>query len=202
MPGRKSRRAANTPPPSGPIGGLTEEMNNSVCGHSKCGRVCNVRYCGPTSPIRDHHIVHAARGVAHVWTAAIVAGLAIVLTGAIAYTAIEAQSATVSPTQTELNAINQKLDSLEKIVTKLSQQCDQSCKSSTTTISSQSELPLSPVVVTSTNKQAPQVNYEETTCLKKCASSLTSCLKQAGDNTSNKDECNKKNAECQTTCSK
>jgi len=72
--------------------------------------------------MRDHHIMHAARGVAHVWTAAIVAGLAVVLTGAIAYTAVEAQSTTDQPTQDELKIIRIKLDNLEKNVSKLNQQ--------------------------------------------------------------------------------
>jgi len=83
---RRVKKAAHSPIPTGPIGGL----GGSTCGHSGCDSACRVRYVGPVTNIRDHHIIHAARGVAHVWTAAIVAGLAVVLTGAIAYTAVQA----------------------------------------------------------------------------------------------------------------
>ncbi len=73
------KKAANSPAP-GP------------CGHSHCGDTCRVRYIGAVSSIRDHHIMHVARGVSHVWTAAIIAGLAVVLTGAVAYSAANASS--------------------------------------------------------------------------------------------------------------
>lgn len=67
-------------------------VGGSVCGHSKCGVACNVRYVGHTSRIVDHHTFHMARAVANIWAAAIVVGLAVVLTGAVAYTSIEAKS--------------------------------------------------------------------------------------------------------------
>jgi predicted PurR-regulated permease PerM len=63
-----------------------------VCGHSGCGTGCNVRYSGPTSHPRDHLIHQAAHGARHIWAAAIVAGLAVVLTGAIAVTAVQAET--------------------------------------------------------------------------------------------------------------
>jgi len=77
----RSRKAANSPAPT--VG---------ACGHSHCGDMCRVRYIGPVSHIRDHHIMHVARGVSHIWTAVIIAGLAVVLTGAVAYTAANASS--------------------------------------------------------------------------------------------------------------
>lgn len=67
-------------------------MSDPECGHGGCGHQCNVHYVGPTSPIRDHHIMHAAKGVTHIWGATIVTGLALVLTGAIAYNAVEAKT--------------------------------------------------------------------------------------------------------------
>jgi len=90
------------------------EPCNPTCGHSGCGKTCNVRYCGPTSPMHNHHIVNASRGVAHVWSAAIVAGLAVVLTGAIAYTAVQAD--TQDPTTLmllSLRRIEMRLDRME-----------------------------------------------------------------------------------------
>jgi hypothetical protein len=76
----RSKKAGNSPAPTkvGP------------CGHSHCGDVCRVRYIGPVSNMRDHHILHTARGVSHIWTAAIIAGLAVVLTGAVAYSSVNA----------------------------------------------------------------------------------------------------------------
>lgn len=111
-PSRRPKKDAGSPSPTGPVGGR-DMIEDPSCGHSGCGRTCQVRYCGPTTHMRDHHIVHAARGAAHVWTAAIVAGLAIVLTGAIAYTAVEAQTPS---TATMLNRILNELRDLRKRV--------------------------------------------------------------------------------------
>ena len=123
-PVRRMRKAISSPVPEGPVGGMG--MNEDpTCGHSTCGRTCNVRHAGPTSPIRDHHIAHIARGVSNVWTASIVAGLAVVLTGAIAYSAVQAapiertdsvQLTTASgfaKLNARLDALNSRLDNLE-----------------------------------------------------------------------------------------
>jgi len=85
---RARGRAGNSPEPVQ----FTEPSMAAACGHSHCQDRCRVRYIGPTSHIRDHHILHTARGVAHVWTATIIAGLAIVITGAIAFSAVNAQN--------------------------------------------------------------------------------------------------------------
>jgi len=66
--------------------------NTPPCGHSKCGDSCNVRYVGPVSQIHDHHAFHAARGSSHVWAASIITGFAIVLTGILAYSTVQAQA--------------------------------------------------------------------------------------------------------------
>lgn len=115
---RRAKKAANSPIPSGPIG--SANMGGSTCGHSGCETSCKVRYVGPVTNIRDHHIIHAARGVAHVWTAAIVAGLAVVLTGAIAYTAVQAENPNGNSkdayTLRELAKINSRLNTIEQAV--------------------------------------------------------------------------------------
>jgi hypothetical protein len=76
-----------------------------------------VRYCGPTSHPRDHLIHQAAHGVQHIWAASIVAGLAVVLTGFMAYTGVQAESA---PRVKNLNeavaALWRKLDQVERMV--------------------------------------------------------------------------------------
>ena len=86
---RRRALAANSPEPTGPV-----PPTDPACGHGGCGMECKVRYVGPTSHMRDHHIVHAARGMTHVWTAAIVTGFAIVLTGAVAFNAVQAKTST------------------------------------------------------------------------------------------------------------
>jgi hypothetical protein len=67
------------------------EGMTAACGHGGCGPTCCVRYVGPTSHVRDHHVLHVARGVANIWGAAVLTGVAIVLTGAIAFTSVEAK---------------------------------------------------------------------------------------------------------------
>jgi hypothetical protein len=63
--------------------------------------------------MRDHHAVVAANGVQHVWTAAIIAGLAVVLTGAIAYSAVQADTPLNDVSST---VINQRLDRIERAI--------------------------------------------------------------------------------------
>lgn len=119
---RRVRPMANAPEPEGPLGGMS---NSPSCGHGGCGVECNVRYCGPTSHMRDHHIMHAAKGASQVWMAAIVAGLAVVLTGAVAFSSVEAQVKTAAtgarsapvPSATveaRLERISAKLDQMER----------------------------------------------------------------------------------------
>lgn len=78
----RAKKAANSPAPT----------TGGVCGHSHCGDTCKVRYIGPVTSIRDHHIMHVARGISHIWTAVIIAGLAAVLTGAVAYSSVNASN--------------------------------------------------------------------------------------------------------------
>lgn len=82
-----------------------------------------VRYCGPTSHPSHHHAAVAAEGSKHVWAAPIIAGLAIILTATIAYSAVQANSEQVNMVrETELRGdyvkgirdINQRLDKIEQ----------------------------------------------------------------------------------------
>ncbi len=133
-PVRRIRKAINSPEPEGPVGGMGMD-EDPTCGHSSCGRSCGVRHVGPTSSIRDHHIAHIARGVSSVWTASIVAGLAVVLTGAIAYSAVQAspvqREAASGPSMTvgfnrlndQFKALNKRLDDLEIRLKVLNDSC-------------------------------------------------------------------------------
>lgn len=110
----RAKADASSPIPCGP---------GQSCGHEgTCGPDgCNVRYVGPVSHMRDHHAMHAARGSAHIWAAAVTTGLALVLTGAIAYNVVEAKQverdvAIVNHTasQADVERIMQRLDKLER----------------------------------------------------------------------------------------
>lgn len=97
----------------------------NTCGHDSCSpSACNVRYVGPVSHMRDHHALHAARGVTHVWTAAIVSGLAVVLTGVLAYSAAQAQTrrAPAAPAP-DMRAVMQRLDRMEVMMKDVAQRC-------------------------------------------------------------------------------
>lgn len=111
------KKAANSPEPTG-------YSSFSACGHSHCKDRCVVRHVGPTSHMRDHHILHAGRGVAHVWTAVVIAGLAVVLTGAIAYSAANAQNQKIDDKRSEQStaAILDKIDSLQERINNLEAQ--------------------------------------------------------------------------------
>lgn len=129
---RRVMKAANSPEPTGPVGGSPSEDSNPACGHGGCGRSCSVRYVGPTSHMRDHHILHAAKGVTHIWSAAIVTGFAIVLTGAIAFNAAQAstekkttegQLKTTQDVGREVRKLTARIESMEALLKKVATQC-------------------------------------------------------------------------------
>lgn len=122
---KKSARRSKTedgssPIPNGP--GNSNVALDAACGHSGCGRQCQVRHVGPTTHLRDHDIVHAAKGSTHAWTAALVAGLAVVLTGAIAYTAVEAE-APKRESDRALRELTRRIDTLDKRLQQVLDQC-------------------------------------------------------------------------------
>jgi hypothetical protein len=101
----RGKKAGNSPSPS----------MDASCGHSHCGEICRVRYIGPVTHIRDHHILHVARGVSHIWTAVIIAGLAVVLTGAVAFSSVNAANQRREDIRTtqSTNILLNKLQSME-----------------------------------------------------------------------------------------
>lgn len=111
---RPRAKAANSPIP-GPRG--------STCGHSNCKDACNVRYCGPTSHPRDHLLHKAAHGAGHVWMASVVAGLAVVVTMSIAYTAAQAKPAPGTDTTNQaLSALWRKMDNMERLLKQIAEE--------------------------------------------------------------------------------
>ncbi len=125
-------KSANAPEPTGPIAGPT-------CGHSSCGVACKVRYVGSTSHMRDHFVMHAARGVTHVWSAAVVTGLAVVLTGTVAFTAVQAKEGQRQAlvrremaTRADLHMLNERLGVMERLLQQARQVCGNAVDSSST----------------------------------------------------------------------
>lgn len=101
-----------------------------ACGHSKCGAFCQVAYVGPTSHPRDHHILTVAGGSMQVWTAAIVVGVGIVLTGAVAYQSVQAQSAyrgaALRPSASasaNTVSVTERLNQIEKLLKEVQMTC-------------------------------------------------------------------------------
>ncbi|MFA5935945.1 MAG: hypothetical protein WC787_03780 [Patescibacteria group bacterium] len=183
---RRVMKAANSPEPTGPVGGsMPTEPTDAMCGHSDCsGGKCSVRYVGPTSHMRDHHIVHAARGISHIWSAAIITGLAIVLTGAIAFNSVEAQTdkSKTSATTSDVQALAKRLDRMEKMLKDVADKCLLQAKDKPAEVSKDSATTPTPVACTS------------------CAGKLETCLKAAGDNTAKTDACKALDAKCTTSC--
>ena len=70
--------------------------------------------------------MHAAYGASQVWTAAIVAGLAIVITGVFAFSSVQAkQQDMATSTTVQAMSVEQRLDQIEATLQKLSVSCAQ-----------------------------------------------------------------------------
>ena len=94
----------------------------------------SVRYCGPTSHPSHHHAAVAAEGGKHVWAASIIAGLAIVITASIAFTAVQAETEQREQARSatlrgdiirEIRVLNDRMDRLEGNVQIISNQLGQ-----------------------------------------------------------------------------
>lgn len=73
--------------------------------------------------MRDHYAWHAARGSTHIWAAAVTTGLALVLTGAIAWQSVEAKQSDREAalrkqyaSRADVERLMQKLNEVEKAV--------------------------------------------------------------------------------------
>lgn len=104
----------------------------NTCGHGGCASACRVRYVGQTSHLRDHYALHAARGMTHIWSATIITGLAVVLTGVIGYSVVQAKDggyASSTPwmppavTQADVMVLQAKLEDMERILAELRDSC-------------------------------------------------------------------------------
>ncbi|MCC7523139.1 hypothetical protein IT407_05095 [Candidatus Uhrbacteria bacterium] len=104
---RRAAKAASSPIPMGP-----------ACGHEGgCGEGgCKVRYVGPVSHLTDHHSYTAARASSHIWGAALITSLALVVTGAVAFNSVEAAQTKKAQ---EMYRQNANRGDIEKIITQL-----------------------------------------------------------------------------------
>ncbi|HWQ99849.1 MAG TPA: hypothetical protein VN397_03315 [Candidatus Methylomirabilis sp.] len=162
---RRGGKAANAPAPCGP---------GSTCGHSGCEGTCRVRYVGPTSHTRDHHVQEAAQGARHVWTAAIVAGLAVVLTGTIAFSAADAATERVK--LTEHQQILRRLENVERMVKDLHKK----------------------FIGQDTGANPP--GQKDQACVKTCQGNMTACKTTAGEDATSRQACADTYESCVRAC--
>lgn len=127
---RRRAVAASAPVAASDGGAPVPSSVGSTCGHGACegSSTCNVRYVGAVSHIRDHHAMHAARGVGHIWAASVITGFAVVLTGVIAYQSAQAKTvqenvAVRQTTQTELRQVMDRLTRMERLIEETRRSC-------------------------------------------------------------------------------
>src|SRR5688500_1369972 len=110
-PRRRSMKAASTPIPCGP---------GSTCGHDGCsGPTCRVRYVGPVSSLGDHHDFTASRGSTHIWAAAMITSLALVVTGAVAFQSVEAAQTKQAEVLSKQNASRADIAELKEMMRRI-----------------------------------------------------------------------------------
>lgn len=142
--------------------------------------------------MRDHHIVHTARGISHVWTAAIVAGLAVVLTGAVAWTAVDAQQKTttdpgVVAVRESVDKLGKRMDRIEDLLKQLMSQC----KASAATCS-----PTDGGSVPTTNP----TNTPSAQCLQACTDQAAACKKASLTGATSAEKCGDLYTQCAAKC--
>lgn len=116
--------------------------------------------------MHNHHIVHAARGASHIWAAAIVAGLAVVLTGSIAFSAVQAEEQQRDPTTLMLLAlrrIEMRLDRMEPKINKIMAALQGGNVTGT-------------VMMEDKKMEKPSTSN---VCMEQCGTSMAACMKEA-----------------------
>jgi hypothetical protein len=81
-----------------------------------------VTYAGPVSRVHDHHVISAARGTTHIWPAAIITSLALLVTASVAFYSVDAaqdertaalQKQTAN--RADIEKIMERLDKIERM---------------------------------------------------------------------------------------
>lgn len=127
-----TRRRAITASAPAEGGAPVAESVGSRCGHDGCSESprCNVRYVGPMSSVQAHHALHAARGAAHIWTASIITGFAVVLTGVVAFQSAQAKGVPAADARSQVSAaqiaqLNQRLERIERAIRETKMACEE-----------------------------------------------------------------------------
>lgn len=135
------------------VSSASEPMAQGTCGHDNCGTSCNVRYVGAVSHINDHHIVRTAHASTHIWAAAVISGLAVVLTGTVAFTSVQAESNKVAVAQkavaasrADVEQVLNRLNQLDRQMLTLKQACAPEAATTTTRLPQAAKRPKAPVV--------------------------------------------------------
>lgn len=136
--------------------------------------------------MHNHHIVHAARGASHVWAAAIVAGLAVVLTGSIAFSAVQAQEEQRDPTllmMLALRRIEMRLDRMEPKINRIMTHLQGEGTTGTMMMNDEKKMEKPPT----SNVCMEQCGTTMAACMNEANTKMASCLK-AEDGTDMTDE--------------
>ena len=98
---------------------------SSTCGHDGCsGGTCRVRYVGPVSSIGDHHAHSASRGSTHIWAAALITSLALVVTGTVAFQSAQAGQAERAQALAKQNATRADIIQLKEMLGRMDAKLD------------------------------------------------------------------------------
>lgn len=114
---RRSMKAGASPVPCGP---------GSTCGHDGCkGLSCRVKYVGPVSSLSDHHAFTASRGSTHIWAAALITSLALVVTGTVAFQSVEASQTKRAEVLSKQTANRSDIAELKEMIRRTDAKIDQ-----------------------------------------------------------------------------
>lgn len=134
------------------VSSVSEPMAQGTCGHDNCGTDCNVRYVGPVSHVNDHHIIRTAHAASHIWAAAVISGLAVVLTGTVAFTSVQAESNKVAVAQkavaasrADVEQVLNRLNQLDRQMFTLKQACAPETVTTTTRLPQAGKRPKAPI---------------------------------------------------------
>ena len=115
-PRRRSMKAGASPVPCGP---------GSTCGHDTCkGPSCRVKYVGPVSSLGDHHAFTASRGSTHIWAAALITSLALVVTGTVAFQSVEASQTKRAEILSKQSANRSDIAELKEMIQRMDAKLD------------------------------------------------------------------------------
>ena len=119
-PRRRSMKAGASPAPCGP---------GSTCGHETCkGPSCRVRYAGPVSSLGDHHAFTASRGSTHIWAAALITSLALVVTGTVAFQSVEASQTKRAEILSKQSANRSDIAELKEMIRRMDAKLEKALK--------------------------------------------------------------------------